>query len=251
MRAGPNWQDRFRLHPSAQRNIVKPTNWQDFPYPFIYGQVDQGMFPLGGMARMLAPGAQRHRRARLVQGPLRRRRSAADRADPHAPAAAPRRARGGRRDPGHGRRAERALPDRQPAVRPRYCLRHRESRLHRRAQHREPACRARGRHRRRRAGHGAELRVRHLRLRLCDAEPPVPDHRDHVARAPARAAGARGLVRRGPDRGRLRKRAGAPGLAAAGAEIARPQQPRHLHLVAVEDAGARACAWDSWWGRRS
>jgi GntR family transcriptional regulator/MocR family aminotransferase len=46
MPAGPNWQDRFRLHPSAQRNIVKPANWQDFPYPFIYGQVDQGMFPL-------------------------------------------------------------------------------------------------------------------------------------------------------------------------------------------------------------
>ena len=36
----------FGLHPSAQRNIVKPTNWQDFPYPFIYGQVDQGLFPL-------------------------------------------------------------------------------------------------------------------------------------------------------------------------------------------------------------
>ena len=45
-RAGPAWQDRFRLHPSAQRNIVKPANWQDYAYPFIYGQVDQGMFPL-------------------------------------------------------------------------------------------------------------------------------------------------------------------------------------------------------------
>ena len=36
-RAAPNWQDRFRLRPGAQRNIVKPANWQDFPYPFIYG----------------------------------------------------------------------------------------------------------------------------------------------------------------------------------------------------------------------
>ncbi|HEX6118690.1 MAG TPA: winged helix-turn-helix domain-containing protein, partial [Dongiaceae bacterium] len=45
-RATPDWQARFRLQPGAQRNIVKPANWQDFPYPFIYGQVDQGLFPL-------------------------------------------------------------------------------------------------------------------------------------------------------------------------------------------------------------
>jgi GntR family transcriptional regulator / MocR family aminotransferase len=46
VRAMPDWQARFRLHPGRQRNIVKPANWQDFPYPFIYGQVDQGLFPL-------------------------------------------------------------------------------------------------------------------------------------------------------------------------------------------------------------
>ncbi len=45
-KAAPDWQQRFRLHPSRQRNIVKPANWQDYPYPFIYGQVDQGLFPL-------------------------------------------------------------------------------------------------------------------------------------------------------------------------------------------------------------
>ncbi|MGH6933627.1 MAG: PLP-dependent aminotransferase family protein [Dongiaceae bacterium] len=45
-RTAPDWQDRFRLDPGRQRNIVKPANWQDFPYPFIYGQVDQGLFPL-------------------------------------------------------------------------------------------------------------------------------------------------------------------------------------------------------------
>ena len=45
-RAAPDWQGRFRLNPGTQRNIVKPANWQDFPYPFIYGQVDQGLFPL-------------------------------------------------------------------------------------------------------------------------------------------------------------------------------------------------------------
>jgi len=45
-RTTPDWQQRFRLNPSQQRNIVKPANWQDYPYPFIYGQVDQGLFPL-------------------------------------------------------------------------------------------------------------------------------------------------------------------------------------------------------------
>ena len=33
------WQKRLRFRPTAQRNIVKPSNWRDFPYPFIYGQV--------------------------------------------------------------------------------------------------------------------------------------------------------------------------------------------------------------------
>ena len=40
------WSRRFHLAPGRQRNIVKPTNWQEYPYPFIYGQVDQGLFPL-------------------------------------------------------------------------------------------------------------------------------------------------------------------------------------------------------------
>ncbi len=45
-RPTPDWSQRFRQTPSQQRNIVKPANWQDYPYPFIYGQVDQGLFPL-------------------------------------------------------------------------------------------------------------------------------------------------------------------------------------------------------------
>ena len=44
--SSPDWQKRVRLTASHQRNIVKPANWQEFPYPFIYGQVDQGLFPL-------------------------------------------------------------------------------------------------------------------------------------------------------------------------------------------------------------
>src|SRR5688572_14934744 len=42
----PDWAARFKSRPGLQRNIVKPADWQDYPYPFIYGQVDQGLFPL-------------------------------------------------------------------------------------------------------------------------------------------------------------------------------------------------------------
>jgi GntR family transcriptional regulator/MocR family aminotransferase len=40
-----DWPRRFRLRPSAQRNIVKPSNWQAFRYPFIYGQFDNSLLP--------------------------------------------------------------------------------------------------------------------------------------------------------------------------------------------------------------
>ena len=42
----PDWASRLKLTPSRQRSIVKPQNWADQPYPFIYGQVDQHIFPL-------------------------------------------------------------------------------------------------------------------------------------------------------------------------------------------------------------
>jgi len=41
-----DWPSRFKVRPTLQRNIVKPPNWQDYPYPFIYGQVDPGSFPI-------------------------------------------------------------------------------------------------------------------------------------------------------------------------------------------------------------
>lgn len=41
-----DWAARFKARPSLQRNIVKPPDWQDYPYPFIYGQVDPGSFPI-------------------------------------------------------------------------------------------------------------------------------------------------------------------------------------------------------------
>lgn len=39
------WDDRLKLRPAAQRNIEKPSDWQQQPYPFIYGQFDASLFP--------------------------------------------------------------------------------------------------------------------------------------------------------------------------------------------------------------
>jgi len=38
-----DWDARFRMHPGRQSNLSKPGDWQSYPYPFIYGQVDQGL----------------------------------------------------------------------------------------------------------------------------------------------------------------------------------------------------------------
>ncbi len=40
------WHERLAARPSAQRNIVKPTDWLNFPYPFLYGQFDPTLFPI-------------------------------------------------------------------------------------------------------------------------------------------------------------------------------------------------------------
>ncbi len=43
--ASPDWQRRLKLHATAQRSIVKPADWQKYPYPFLYGQFDATLFP--------------------------------------------------------------------------------------------------------------------------------------------------------------------------------------------------------------
>ncbi|MDD9876560.1 MAG: PLP-dependent aminotransferase family protein [Magnetovibrio sp.] len=42
----PAWHGRFRVRPTLQHNIEKPLDWRAYPYPFIYGQVDQDLFPI-------------------------------------------------------------------------------------------------------------------------------------------------------------------------------------------------------------
>jgi GntR family transcriptional regulator / MocR family aminotransferase len=44
--SGLRWSERLVSRVADQRNIVKPASWQDFPYPFIYGQFDPGLVPL-------------------------------------------------------------------------------------------------------------------------------------------------------------------------------------------------------------
>ena len=39
------WTQRLHQRPSMQRSIVKPANWQKSPYPFLYGQFDESLFP--------------------------------------------------------------------------------------------------------------------------------------------------------------------------------------------------------------
>lgn len=46
-RQSVDWNGRLDLHVSSQRNILKPKNWQDYPFPFVYGQPDTSLFPLG------------------------------------------------------------------------------------------------------------------------------------------------------------------------------------------------------------
>lgn len=42
----PSWEARFRVQPSKQENIEKAIDWPSYPFPFVYGQVDQQLFPL-------------------------------------------------------------------------------------------------------------------------------------------------------------------------------------------------------------
>jgi GntR family transcriptional regulator / MocR family aminotransferase len=41
-----DWRQRFKFHPSVGEFPSKPQDWQKYPYPFIYGQVDHNLFPL-------------------------------------------------------------------------------------------------------------------------------------------------------------------------------------------------------------
>ena len=52
------WVDRFAVRPSSHRNIVKPPNWQQYPYPFVFGPFDPSLFPIQRLARKRAGGSK-------------------------------------------------------------------------------------------------------------------------------------------------------------------------------------------------
>lgn len=55
-----NWHDRLVIHPSGQRNIRKPIDWQHYEYPFIYGQMDPELFPLKALRECFRKALSQH-----------------------------------------------------------------------------------------------------------------------------------------------------------------------------------------------
>ena len=41
-----DWHPHLAITPGGQRNIDKPLDWLNFPYPFLYGQSDPTLFPI-------------------------------------------------------------------------------------------------------------------------------------------------------------------------------------------------------------
>ncbi len=41
-----DWTKHLAMRPTGQLNIAKPSDWLNFPYPFLYGQSDPTLFPI-------------------------------------------------------------------------------------------------------------------------------------------------------------------------------------------------------------
>ena len=108
--ARPDWERRLKLRPSPPAQHRQAARLAELSISLHLRADRSGAVPDRRLARMLAPGPQRRGGARLGLRSLHRGRSAADRADPHAAAAAPRRARRGADEIlRHRRRPARAL----------------------------------------------------------------------------------------------------------------------------------------------
>lgn len=42
----PDWDARFQLHATELAGPRRPDDWQRYPYPFVYGQIDPALFPI-------------------------------------------------------------------------------------------------------------------------------------------------------------------------------------------------------------
>src|SRR3546814_17754618 len=72
---GVDWSARFRQRPSEPRNIIKPKDWQKYPYPIVTGQVDPALFPIPA-----CPDCRRHDLRNAAANS-----STVARANPHTP----------------------------------------------------------------------------------------------------------------------------------------------------------------------
>lgn len=57
-REKPNWRSKYKKIPSNQRNVVRPSDWQNFKYPFIYGQPDPTLFPINDWRKCSRQGQE-------------------------------------------------------------------------------------------------------------------------------------------------------------------------------------------------
>lgn len=48
-----HWDHRLQVTPSGQQNIEKPLDWQQQPYPFVFGQFDATQFPFRNWRRCI------------------------------------------------------------------------------------------------------------------------------------------------------------------------------------------------------
>ena len=241
--APAQWAQRYRGAVSAQRNIVKPRDWQRYPYPFIYGQIDPSQLPMPGWRECSLQATVRVGSARLGGRSHRRRRRAADRADPDAPARAARRVRRRRtRSSSPSARSTRCscsatlLVDAGTTVgieNPGYP----DARniFAARTSNVVPLPLDGG-------GLALSPALDALRLRVPDAVASVPDERDDAARAPRSAARVGAGQRPRADRGRLRDRARVRGARASGAAKPRPQRSRRSTSAACRRRWRRESA---------
>lgn len=56
----PRWSARMQRQPSLRQGVLRPSNWRQYDYPFVYGQTDAALFPLAAWRQasreMLRPG---------------------------------------------------------------------------------------------------------------------------------------------------------------------------------------------------
>ncbi|MFT3672569.1 GntR family transcriptional regulator [Aestuariivirga sp.] len=106
---------QFKTRPSEQENQSKPLNWQDYTYPFIYGQVDHTLFPLAEWRECTRQALGKKWLGAWTNDSWEHDDPLLVEQNPPPHPAAPRHHGERRRNPHHAGRAERPLPAGEPA----------------------------------------------------------------------------------------------------------------------------------------